>query len=103
MSYHLRAPIVFAPALVLISFLTAAGQTNSNLDRTLSANTSSVDRRGRTRAVTRTAQLPFEQSVIIYYKGPGKTSTQSNAAAVPTSRANAATGKGEDSTKELTS
>jgi hypothetical protein len=41
--------------------------------------------------------------VIIYYKGPGKTSTQSNAAAVPTSRANAATGKGEDSTKELTS
>ncbi|HVQ56198.1 MAG TPA: hypothetical protein VMS29_05545, partial [Pyrinomonadaceae bacterium] len=64
MSYQLRAPIVFAPALVLISFLTAAGQTNSNLDRTLSANTSSVDRRGRTR--TRTAQLPFEQSVIIY-------------------------------------
>lgn len=74
------ARTVLGSAVFFLSFLPAVGQTDSNKDRTASGNTNSAVRRDRTQSRSRggranaAVKLPFEQSVIIYYKGPGKTS-----------------------------
>src|SRR5688572_5314217 len=84
MSYQSRAAIVLAPAILLLFSLAAVGQTGPNKDRTVAGNSSSAHRRDPTRSGSRGVQanaarkLPFEESVIIYYKVPGKASASSN-------------------------
>ncbi|HJS51905.1 MAG TPA: hypothetical protein VJ781_08400, partial [Pyrinomonadaceae bacterium] len=84
MSYQSRAAIVLAPAVLLLFSLAAVGQTGPNKDRTVAGNSSSAHRRDPTRSGSRGVQanaaskLPFEESVIIYYKVPGKTSASSD-------------------------
>ena len=97
--------MVLASATFLFSFLPAIGQTDPDKDRTLSRNTNSADRRHATRSVSRsaraglTSKLPFEQSVIIYYNGSGRTPASSKPA-VSTSRTDPAIRKSEDPKKQ---
>jgi len=111
MSYQFStARTVLGPAIFLLSLLPVAGQNDSNKDRMASENTDSAVRRQRAQSASRDVQakpavkLPFEQSVVIYYKVRGKTSATINSSNPPVVMppTDTAVKKGEDPQKELT-